>query len=57
VVPIDQSILDNLAATKGDKPPDNGSLLLVGAGIAFGGFVLIVAGWAWYHRSSRYMPA
>jgi hypothetical protein len=31
--------------------------LLIVAGVAFGLFILAVAGWAWYHRSSRYMPA
>ena len=54
--PIDQAILDTLAAAT-DKPPDNGSGLLVGAGVVLGLFVLAVAGWAFYHRSSRYMPA
>jgi hypothetical protein len=57
VVPIDQSILDTLASAKGDKPPDNGSMLLIGAGIALALFVLSVAAWAFYHRSSRYLPA
>jgi hypothetical protein len=57
VVPIDQSILDTLAAASGEKPPDNGSKLLVVAGIALGVFLLGVTGWAFYHRSSRYMPA
>jgi hypothetical protein len=56
VEPLDQSILDTLAAAT-DKPPDNGSKMLIVAGIAVGLFVLGVAGWAWYHRSSRYMPA
>jgi hypothetical protein len=53
---LDPAILDTLAAAN-EKPPDNGSKLLLVAGIAFGLFALGVAGWAWYHRSSRYMPA
>jgi ABC-type cobalamin transport system permease subunit len=57
VVPIDQSILDTLAASSGEKPPDNGSKLLVVAGVALGVFLFAIAGWAFYHRSSRYMPA
>jgi hypothetical protein len=57
VVPIDQSILDTLASANGDKPPDNGSKLLIAAGIVFVVFLLSVAVWAFYHRSSRYMPA
>jgi hypothetical protein len=56
VEPLDQSILDALAAAN-DKPPDNGSKLLLLAGVALGLFVLGVACWAWYHRSSRYLPA
>jgi hypothetical protein len=56
VEPLDQSILDALAAAN-DKPPDNGSKLLLVAGISLGLFALGVASWAWYHRSSRYMPA
>jgi plastocyanin len=56
--PIDQAILDNLAAARGDKPADDTSkLLMVGAGIALGVVLLGAGGWAWYHRSSRYMPA
>jgi hypothetical protein len=55
---MDQAILDNLAAAKGDQPANDGStLLLVAAGICLGVFLLGAAGWAWYHRSSRYMPA
>jgi hypothetical protein len=57
VVPIDQSILDNLASANGDKPPDNGSKLLLGAGIVLAVFLVSVAVWAFYHRSSRYLPA
>jgi hypothetical protein len=57
VVPIDQSILDTLASANGDKPPDNGSKLLIGAGITLALFLLTVAAWAFYHRSSRYLPA
>ena len=57
VEPIDPAILDTLAASRGEKPPDNGSELLVGAGIALGLFLLAVAVRAFYHRSSRYMPA
>jgi hypothetical protein len=57
VVPIDQSILDTLASANGDKPPDNGTKLLLGAGILLAVFLLSVAVWAFYHRSSRYMPA
>lgn len=57
VEPIDPAILDTLAAARGEKPPDNGSGLLVGAGIALGLFLLAVAVRAFYHRSSRYMPA
>jgi hypothetical protein len=56
VEPLDQSILDALAAAN-DKPPDNGSKMLIVAGIGLGLFVLGVGAWAWYHRSSRYMPA
>jgi plastocyanin len=56
VEPLDQSILDALAAAN-DKPPDNGSKLLIVAGIGLGLFILCVGAWAWYHRSSRYMPA
>jgi hypothetical protein len=57
VEPIDQAILDNLASAPAEKPPDDGSQLLLGAGIALALFLAAVAGWAWYHRSSRYMPA
>jgi hypothetical protein len=57
VEPIDPAILDTLAAARGDKPPDDGSGLLVGAGLALGLFLLAVAARAFYHRSSRYMPA
>jgi len=56
VEPLDPAILDTLAAAN-EKPPDNGSNLLLVAGIGLALFVLGVAGWAWYHRSSRYMPA
>ena len=56
VEPLDQSILDALAAAN-DKPPDTGSKLLLLAGIGLVLFVLSVGCWAWYHRSSRYMPA
>lgn len=56
--PIDQAILDTLAAGGViEKPPDNGSDLLVVAGIALGVFLAAVAGWAFYNRSSRYLPA
>jgi hypothetical protein len=30
-------------------------LLVAGAGLML--FLLAVGAWAWYHRSSRYMPA
>ncbi|HEV3365478.1 MAG TPA: hypothetical protein VG795_15315 [Acidimicrobiia bacterium] len=53
---LDPAILDTLAAAS-EKPPDNGANLLIVAGIGLGLFVLAVAGWAFYHRSSRYMPA
>ena len=56
VEPLDQSILDALAAAN-DKPPDNGSKLLLLAGIGLVLFVLGVGCWAWYPRSRRYMPA
>ena len=56
VEPLDPAILDTLASAN-EKPPDNGSNLLLVAGIGVTLFVLGVAGWAWYHRSSRYMPA
>ena len=56
VEPLDPAILDTLAAAS-DKPPDNGSSLLIVAGIGLALFVLCVGAWAWYHRSSRYMPA
>lgn len=56
VEPLDPAILDTLAAAN-EKPPDDGSNLLMIAGIGLGLFVLAVAGWAFYHRSSRYMPA
>jgi len=42
---------------KPDKPADDGSILLMLAGVALGGLVLFIGGWGWYHRSSRYMPA
>jgi plastocyanin len=56
VEPLDPAILDTLAAAS-DKPPDNGSSLLIVAGIGLALFVLCVGAWAWYHRASRYMPA
>jgi hypothetical protein len=56
VEPLDPAILDTLALAN-EKPPDNGSNLLLVAGIGLALFVLSVTGWAWYHRSSRYMPA
>lgn len=56
VEPLDPAILDALAAAT-DKPPDNGSQLLLVAGSGLALFILCVAAWAWYHRSSRYMPA
>ncbi len=56
VEPLDAAILDTLASAN-EKPPDDGSNLLLVAGIGLTLFVLGVAGWAWYHRSSRYMPA
>jgi hypothetical protein len=57
VEPIDPAILETLAVARGEKPPDDGSGLLVVAGIALATFLLAVALWAFYHRSSRYMPA
>ena len=56
VEPLDPAILDTLASAN-EKPPDDGSNLLLVAGIGLALFVLGVAAWAWYHRSSRYMPA
>ncbi|HEU5448005.1 MAG TPA: cupredoxin domain-containing protein [Acidimicrobiia bacterium] len=56
VEPLDPAILDTLAAVN-ERPPDNGSSLLLVAGLGLALFVLCVAAWAWYHRSSRYMPA
>ena len=56
VEPLDPAILDTLAAAS-DKPPDNGSTMLIMAGAGLALFILGVGGWAWYHRSSRYMPA
>ena len=50
--------LRELGAAKGDQPAnDTSKLILVGAGIALGIFLVGAVGWAWYHRSSRYMPA
>ena len=57
VEPLDPAILDTLAAATGEKPPDNGSKLLLVAGLGLGLFAIGAASWAWYHRSSRYMPA
>ena len=37
--------------------PDNGSKLLIVAGFGLALFFFCVAAWAWYHRSSRYLPA
>jgi plastocyanin len=57
VEPLDPAILDTLAAATGEKAPDNGSKLLLVAGLALGLLAMGTAAWAWYHRSSRYMPA
>jgi hypothetical protein len=57
VEPIDQSILDALAASRPDKPADDGSGLLVGVGAILVVLAIGTALWSWYHRSSRYFPA
>ncbi len=56
VEPLDPAILDTLAAAN-ERPPDNGSKLLIVAGFGLALFFFCVAAWAWYHRSSRYLPA
>jgi hypothetical protein len=56
VEPLDPAILDTLA-TANERPPDNGSKMLVVAGFGLALFFFCVVAWAWYHRSSRYMPA
>jgi hypothetical protein len=54
---LDDLSLGRLAA-QGEQPPRRDPTgFIVGAGIGLAVFLIILGGWAWYHRSSRYLPA
>jgi hypothetical protein len=54
---LDDLALGRLMAQDEQLPRRDRSGFLVGAGIAMAFVLLLAAGWAWYHRPSRYFPA
>jgi plastocyanin len=54
---LDDLSLGQLTAQDEQPPRRDRTGFVVGAGLALGVFLLVAVAWAWYHRSSRYLPA